>query len=148
MENKYYTPSIEDLHVGYECEWNTHADPTQIDQFTTWTHHVFTVESLENYGIECMKKNMKHFRTPYLTKEQIEAEGWKIKTYDIHKAFDFVFKKENYFGIRLKTGKLDIHMADVIKDEYLERTSHSRLYYGECKSINELRIICKLLNIK
>ena len=21
MENKYYTPNLTDLHIGYECEW-------------------------------------------------------------------------------------------------------------------------------
>jgi len=144
MENKYYTPAIEDLHVGYEYEyrvgknyaWNT---AKILDLYTDRDGcGTYEVEQYLGEG---------NIRTPYLTKEQIESEGWEIKTYDIHKAFDFAFKKENYFGVRLKTGKLDIHMADVIKDKYLENTSHGRLYYGECKSINEFRTICKLLNI-
>jgi len=148
-DKKYYTPAIEDIRVGYECEWNTHADPTQIDQFTRWTHHVFTVESLENYGIECMRKNMKHFRTLYLTREQIEAEGWTHTGGNLSSVSRQDYEKS---GVEIEYWELNQNL--VVKRKNLYRDGSGRYdgyiqyFKGKCPSINEFRTICKLLNIK
>jgi hypothetical protein len=59
MENdKYFTPDIEDLRVGYECDL---------------LGSKIVIEDRHDLDL-----SFDHpLRTPYLTKEQIEAEGWK-----------------------------------------------------------------------
>lgn len=140
MENKYYTPTIEDIHVGYECEWqdiggNCEWIKAKIDEYIIF--EILSIDLPEG-----------QLKTLYLTKEQIEAEGWIIRTDKIHKGFQFAFEKGDYFGVCLQNGKLDIHLKDALKDDYTEHTSNTRLYFGNCPSINEFRTICKLLNIK
>jgi hypothetical protein len=150
MENKYYTPEIEDLRVGYECEWNTHADPIQVDGYTRWMPHTITVETLENYGLGCMRKNMKHFRTPYLTKEQMEAEGWNYSAVD-----DYYKSSKNSCGTyrikQLSDNKLSIQFVpctSLSREKSGNYEENRQQMVVECKSINELRTIQKLLNIK
>ena len=73
MENQkemsYYTPTIEELHIGYQCEI-TYAK----DLIGTRDEYFF------KYVVEPQYFNEGDYvavRTPFLTKEQIEAEGWK-----------------------------------------------------------------------
>jgi hypothetical protein len=80
-------------------------------------------------------------RTPYLTKEQIEAEGWKQMPppiISISKEFrDIPFIKNGY---RLDYNSNSNQLAITVSGQFL--------FYGECKCINTFRTICKLLNIK
>lgn len=118
MENKYYTPSIEDIRVGYECE-------TQVDPYPYWVKTIIENGDCLNFIIE---KDWQ-IRTSYLTKEQIEAEGWE---YTHHNRFI----KDVYYLDFDRTGLLI---------SYGEGTY---CYDGACPSINEFRTIIKLLNIK
>lgn len=64
------------------------------------------------------------------------------------------FTKGNYFLIipsqpNTKLGnRIEIVMVDVLKDDYNEWTSNGRMYLGECRCINDFRLIMKLLCIK
>ena len=62
-ENKYFTPDIEDIRVGYECEegsWDSKEDKR------IWHKYIWpgdrAPDDIEYYA----------FQTPYLTKEQIK----------------------------------------------------------------------------
>lgn len=133
MENKkYFTPDIEDIRVGYECEvlindiWNKVRVVNitgmglkflSMDERSEWT---FT--NLDGY-----------IRALYLTKEQIEAEGWKDSYNSCKKGYVYKYEFENNVLVIFK-----ISTAPFI-DEVL--------FKGECKDINTLRYICKLLKI-
>jgi len=126
MENKYFTPDIEDLHIGYECELKeTHSwDITVLDE-----DHVV--------GIIYLKK--RHYygvRVPYLTKEQIEAEGWELLSED--KYLQFI--KPGYSISYVEK----LHLLIVI---VLEEKQSNVIYSGKCKDINTFRKISKLLGI-
>lgn len=149
---KYYTPDIRDIHLGYELEVEilNRADNNPDDPDGKWW---------EKVTIDCVNENDAHefcgnsiagiynrdnvyvrntFRTSYLNKEQIEAEGWKaIGTIGEDKQS---FEKGRY--------KLAYWFKDnalFIEENYNE--SLFTKYWGKCPSINEFRQITKLLNI-
>ena len=75
MENRYFTPEIEDIHIGYQCEilWNQNMLSEDNwykieigDNQTKDFDFIDYIERIENSKL----------RVPYLTKEQIEKEGW------------------------------------------------------------------------
>jgi len=66
-------------------------------------------------------------RIPYLTKEQIEAEGWKLRGSEFSKNI----YKCNYDETKLIIWEIS---GDI-------------LYKGNCKCINQFKLITKLLKI-
>ena len=150
MNIQYYTPEIEDFCVGYECEVNWSKGYSK--DFVPIKLKI--CNELENGRKECYCSNVDEiliayddgyaeFRTPYLTREQIEAEGW-------------------YFDERANKFKhpidIDLELNYDFNDHYLwitfpgyltECDIHYRAnkYVGNCPSINEFRKICKLLEI-
>lgn len=150
MNNElYYTPDIEDIRVGYECE-------IYMPQDINW----------ENYNWQKYILETKHFnneqpyfpltskiRTPYLTKEQIEAEGWEFKETN---KIRYWYQKQspekggNWHGYYIYEAKL-IHDPEMnyLKILYsFNAVEDECVFEGECKSINEFRTIMKLLKIK
>jgi hypothetical protein len=116
MENKYFTPDIEDMSVGCEYELYHQEDGWKKVIFSAWEN--FNYDAF----IYCLKD--KEVRVPYLTKEQIEAEGYSLTA----------MNKGKY----IKYSGGDLHIYDHNGD-----TS----YLGECKDINTFRKIIKLLKI-
>jgi hypothetical protein len=132
MENKYFIPDIEDICIGYECE-------QLINQ--VWTKEIFAKGSYlpENSDLlhwahtSIINKNL---RVPYLTKEQIEAEGWELLSED--KYLQFI--KPGYSISYVEK----LHLLIVI---VLEEKQSNVIYSGKCKDINTFRKISKLLGI-
>ena len=125
MENKYFTPDIEDVHAGYECELLIYAkwEPNTVKPYTE-------LRSV----VKCIKDKV--IRVPYLTKEQIEAEEWKFD-YNLGD-FDYYIKTVNDTEY-----ELEFCYKERININIWKRT----LYHGECKDINTFRKLCKLLHI-
>lgn len=132
MENKYFIPNIEDLHVGYEGEyhnWCMDESGKPELNYDRWDKVILTnsnVETMLKYGVN-------HFRVPYLTKEQIEAEGWTYN--EQYKTYHKVKNIESGYSIYFNTNKM------------LVSYNGDCIFYGECKDINTFRYICKLLKI-
>ena len=143
---EYFTPDIEDIRVGYECEINTDRNARHGD--SDWNHIIIDGDLYHGFGVD-----LSRLRVPYLTKEQIEAEGWKLKGITV----DIWWEKEGYFEINNWTSrKIVMHYgmkghvgyndcrlyiyAEDMGDEHM-------LFEGECKDINTFRYICKLLKI-
>ena len=142
MENKYFTPDIEDICVGYEYE-------QLINQ--VWTKEVFAKGSylpenidLLNWIHSCVLS--KKIRVPYLTKEQIEDEGWKFKKQlcsdEFCKGWQIEFiKNEMKYNFSFNQN----YSANFYTWNSIEGT-HT-IFKGKCKDINTFRKICKLLEI-
>lgn len=136
-KEKYFVPEISDLRIGYECE----AD---ISFYTnapkpTWNKNIFT-----GVGQEIIKYHAwGMYRTKYLTKAQIESEGWKFNGTGVigadNKEIE-VYNQKNY-GLRKYKNEF-ITIAQFKENQLMDI-----LYKGSCKSINELRQIQKLLEI-
>jgi|688.fasta_scaffold174702_1 hypothetical protein len=146
MENKeskeqtvtsaYYTPDITDLHVGYECEFVPHGRMVgEPDNAYKWDKITLTQDTT-NVWSDKWSDLIKRFyiRTPYLTREQIEAEGWEER--------------------EQKEGEIKFWKPCFVKGPYqlffhkrLEISGPNISYLGECKSINEFRKIIKWLGL-
>lgn len=144
MENKYFTPSIEDIRVGYECEelldtcYNCGTKDERHD--IRWEKRVFKELLHSNYIYEKIKNEK--LRVPYLTKEQIEAEGWKElkRELDGFGKYSYFQKETKHITFQEKEHILEIHNDEAYSD-------HQTWYEGECKDINTFRQIMKLLGI-
>lgn len=136
QEDGYFTPDIEDLRVGYECE-------VAYNMGDIWKTIVLDRDSLNEYLDEDIFRN--EIRVPYLTKEQIEAEGWIIinennPTYYRKKLEDHLPYDYQWIIIDFENHYVNFLQSDTHYD--------GSKFCGECKDINTFRYICKLLNIK
>jgi hypothetical protein len=133
--NKYFIPDIEDIRVGYEYERAIirllPPQPSTNIYIEGWYNAIVLDIDLSLEWREWIK--MGFIRIPYLTKEQVEAEGWKCIT----KRGDPCFTKDN-FELVLCTEDHTINLGE---------DRNYPFYYGECKDINTFRWICKLLKI-
>jgi len=148
MENKYYKPQVEDLFVGYEICWI--KDPTVSNEPNNLIKLIISPAQLSgmlypNRGFgnnmdEGYTPDLWSFVTEYLTKEQIEAEGWESVRKDYYTKMDEghpVFLQVNYDW----EGQ-PVFISIGYNNEYPRMR-----YVGICPSINEFRTIIKLLKI-
>lgn len=148
--SKYYTPDIEDLFVGYECEmqWSCGYDPT-------WTPYTIRVTDEEGaYGeigftFDMLDDGASAVRTKYLSQEDIEGLGWEYDEDSIRQLPLLRF-------VKYESGRVcnalwldeDEHTIDIIENNFNGGGGYFTIFKGECKSINELRKIMKMIGIK
>lgn len=149
MENKYFTPDIEDMYIGYECEIFGQSSTKLIKKVDF--HPVIVglhQETSKKVGINQIPNLIKKewIRVPYLTKEQIEDEGWKFKKQlcsdEFCKGWQIEFtKNEMKYNFSFNQN----YSANFYTWNSIEGT-HT-IFKGKCKDINTFRKICKLLEI-
>lgn len=154
--SEYYTPQIEDLFIGYECEVYNQCTNKLIKKVEWNTVKVaLHGETGNSIGITQCKNYLKNekLRTKYLTKEQIEAEGWSPEKIlwegkdeqDIHvDGFSKSISEILWYDFLFEEGKITI-----IKKYYRNEVAQvcETIFSGNCPSINEFRKIQKLLKI-
>jgi len=127
MENtkKYYTPEIEEFHIGFEYEW--------LDENKLWNKAT---------PIEISRKNFDEqtygLRVKYLDKEDIESLGFEFIKED---KFSKYFKFQNFNLQTVKNGTHGIHIAQLDED------GHSIVFKGIVKNKSEFKKLIKQLNI-
>jgi hypothetical protein len=136
---KYFTPDISDIRVGYECEclWSC-QEPRPWWPIKVLEEDMRDTRSLPIEEVYWRIEN-NEIRVPYLTKEQIEAEGWERGI-----ASDYLFKmkkSENGNDYEVRVYPKDL------PDTLIISSNDSYIYTGECKDINTFRYISKLLQI-
>jgi hypothetical protein len=140
---KYYTPEIEDLFVGYECELST------MSGWRTGTYpEIFKLnKELDEYGDDesvysiLMKTTHARMRTPFLSKEDVEKEGWR----QIH--WREYIKEFEGRTIHFSNGQKESEDDEEYLSVFGVHNKSKILFEGKCPSINEFRKICKLLGI-
>lgn len=161
MNEKYYTPEIKDLFVGYECEHSTMMasfDATnKRDVLLLNDDDVKKGELADHELIEYIKfiaeedyDVSKFIRTMYLTKEQIVSEGWQYKR---EYSNIFHFELGNVWDGKTKGGFLEYNIQSKILKITLKEVGEYTMdgpkisirFNGCCPSINEFRKICKLV---
>lgn len=121
---------------------------------------LYTANNTRNHKTALMLLKDKRLRTKYLDKNDIESFGWKFKeviagTFGIHKFsaenkqtqgadFDTWYSLHADFGYKYPRIKIYTEFRGGMV--YTESTTC--IFNGECKSINELKIIHRLLQIK
>ena len=134
--NEYFVPDIEDFYVGYEFEFE--GIPKG------WHKMIFSIENTlktMQYNIE----KLNCIRVPYLTKEQIEAEGWR----EIHDE-EYIKQEpvEEDSASKIWWFNNNANTEYLSTFEFRHRGYNNVKFQGEIKSINEFRYICKLLKIE
>jgi len=155
MNKEHYTPEISDLKIGYECEICTNYGYESFNKGEEkWEKVIIGYKIPGGYNDELcdiihgLDDGYQPVRVKYLTKEQIEKEGWNyhiIKNETNFKYFTDTFYTKDNFILRLYRGFWNNEILSVrvtIMDQH-----EGIIYKGSCPSINEMRYICKLLNI-
>ena len=75
MEDRYYNPKIEELHIGFECE----IDQSEINKNFKWCEYVIGTD-YENITIAraVSEVNKNGIRVKYLDRQDIESFGFKF----------------------------------------------------------------------
>ena len=134
MENdKYFTPDIEDMSVGCEFEMD--------DTWGGWKKLTLTKELLVNPMVGLGSGNERspwyhRIRVPYLTKEQIEAEGWKLDSSPDSNEMHFIKK--------IKKSRHYLEFYPNTTEVIINKINTESLPF-KCKDINTFRKIIKLL---
>ena len=147
MKDKYYTPSIEEFRVGFECEiqssygWQKNIWPDVLREDS-----LAYQESIDK-DILIATQNAT-FRVKYLNKEDIESLGFKLKEKN-----DFTWTK-GYNDPRKFDNIVDIiwdkNSAHVLITVGTNETTYEdwkTLFTGTIKNISELKIILKQVGI-
>lgn len=127
MENKYYTPNLEDFHVGFEYE---------VKEEKTFEKVVFKITDIYNYPLINTILNLQekvedsYIRVKYLDREDIESLGW---------SYNEEFK---YFRIRE-----DFILLEYQNNEILIQEDGENLFWGKIKNKSELKKLMKQIGI-
>ncbi len=89
MENKYYTPTLKDLHYGFEFEYKSKEDSWVQVTLDTWNSpskenhlkHFTEYDLLRNLNYQdmaCKYEDLTCIRIKYLDQSDIESLGWKL----------------------------------------------------------------------
>lgn len=137
-EEKYFFPENEEIYLGYECEvfmMKNHDRDEDGEWRCKWRSHVVELETGDDsdvYSTIMLSSEFRPLRTPYLTKEQLETEGWKLYSEINTESTSWYFTK----------GK-----EEMIYDFVNHKVSFNSKEMI-CKDINTFRKICKLLEIQ
>lgn len=151
-DQKYFTPDIEDIKLGYELE-TCYLKPG-------WEKYIVTKENI-NWFLESWIGDAydTEFRVPYLTKEQIESRGWvSAILQDLWVKVDgskgvYGFKKNIEQGFNTGTNyeltydERFYHVKIHIHNYGSWSMNNYDVFNGECKDINTFDYIMKLLKI-
>lgn len=156
MESKYYTPTIEEFHIGFEFEYKSKNDDWDKIDYNNWMHpredkylkHCTESELLRSFNFidQCIKRN--ELKVKYLDKEDIKSLGWEF----IGKSIDIWFKKEGHFDLGWNAHKIIMHYG--LHDNKLHiyaddpGLNNYELFRGTIKNKSELKRLMQQLSIK
>lgn len=135
---KYFQPEILDIRVGYECE---------LKKFNKWVASTIKVDdNIDGIIYSCQVDISSAIRVPYLTKEQIEAEGWEVL--GEYPGGSGLYKRNPYELVTSTDYRMKITKVWKSFEGMPDQKTHRKdVYNGECKDINTFRQVCKLLGI-
>lgn len=145
---KYYAPKISDLFDGYEFEARVYDEEAN-KYLDIWELHTFDARAGLGHDLT-YQFNDDTIRVEYLTPGQIEAKGWVYHHSVMLVEDNLVFVKilPNKLKIQLQFSPIEHHIE--ITKEFFGKDNiklSKFMYVGKCPSINELRLIQKLLRI-
>ena len=147
MDNKYYTPSIEEFHVGFEYEYyDVIQDKWIITTIKTYDDMYECPNDMSIDGNICAK----YIRVKYLDKDDIESLGfYEAKLKDSN---DIVYLKDVNQGFNTGyTVALSINHNSFVTISYKSFSSYMNKEYSIdviIKNKSELAKLLKQLNIQ
>lgn len=147
MKDEYYTPVIEEFHVGFEFEY-LNKDFSDTD----WVKTIFDPETCSGYlwktedFTELIEKYL--VRVKYLESKGIEELGWEILGSDWYNLIS-VSGELGYFNyVRLKLfGKNSFIKGYRANPITSPKTEQEYLFQGEIKNKSELKKLMKQLSL-
>jgi len=134
LPKEYYTPDAEDMHIGYIYQYR-HGNK--------WIDTIFA----DGRSVECWEEQ----RSKYLDEKDIKSLGWEyshILEGGSEDRFSINFRKpfsNGYYQLEINQNRfVTISLWNCINIKNPVSQTHWR---GHLNSINELKIIEKLLNI-
>jgi len=89
MENKYYTPTLEEFHVGFNYE----AESTQYPDKNNWHPETFYMNEGHFNLVNINTLHSKKVRVKHLDREDIESLGW------VKHGNNFIIKRKNCYTL-------------------------------------------------
>jgi hypothetical protein len=151
MNNKYYTPTIEEFHVGFEFE-------VKIATENEWVKAIYSYPSDDWFNVCYFPDEKKEISVPdcmrvkYLDKEGIESLGWVSWSNHPKHFYHPAGIKKFSDGTIQHNITLRIENNNIIA---IRRYSESPInfnnfaeFYGICKNKSELKKLMQMLNIQ
>jgi hypothetical protein len=148
--NKYYTPSIDEVYVGFELEYHNFSidelgvPELNYDRWDTTILKERNVETFMKFGIG------NGVRVKCLDKFDIESLGWKcIKEYSTKQVFQSEIKEEGDFEYWFELDKyLQTKWIEISLWKSKNNLSDERhVFLGVIKNKSELKKLMQQLNI-
>ena len=145
-KEKYYTPKITDIRIGYECEvnWARGYSEEFIPLNTSLKDEEGIYDPKLNDIVIAHDDGYAEFRTKYLSKEDIESEGWVYSKESNSFIYDIKNIDSIYYTLII-TGDKNRFGFKTIEIQSTGSWNTSTIYYGKCPSINEFRYITREL---
>jgi len=143
VKNKYYTPEIEEFHVGFEYE-------VKVPEGKCWSKEIFHLNELHIKLIKhvAIQDEFTHraIRVKYLDKDDIESLGWSYD-HDMKESDENIYNKDNWMMLH-ENGKISITYRDPCKnEEVMIKLRTTEVYNITIKNKSELKKLMKQLNI-
>lgn len=140
MENQYFVPKLDELFIGYELEYQGNIFH-KLSKSTEWKKAKVGVTQEGDVVLpitriaSMLKKGW--VRTPYLTEEILEKEGWKRKKTD-----------KTYLNTNFEKNYKTLNRFLNYPEEFCSISNNIGTYFvGVIKSVNELRKVEQFLKI-
>lgn len=111
--NRYYTPDIEEFHVGFEYAtyWN---DNKLRHPFGYWRENIFSQDDLQNAQSWALRLKRGDFKVRFLERSDIESSEWYYKGGQMIKGGKSYFSNQNNtIGITLRPDFYKDHHSSV-----------------------------------
>lgn len=160
MDNKYYTPEIEEFHVGLEFEILDYIENGQRE----WTATVYGNLLINKTG-DSFSADLSHaytwiknedVRVKYLDREDIESLGWVHKETTEYRSsqspvvITFVYQEKDERGKEISflyIPRSKWALIFVTHNHFDGSTSQENKFAGKIKNKSELKRLMKQLNI-
>lgn len=139
--SKYYTPTIEEFHVGFEYE--------QFDN-NQWKQNKLEVDGAERFFVMLSAYELKEFvRVKHLDREDIESLFWIMKSEKSESPEDYdkytTGESRDYWILEHYTDE-NPHAVQIYNQK--SDKEHDNHYHGPIKNKSELKKLMQMLNIK
>lgn len=143
MENKYYTPTIEEFHIGFEYEtYELYETPNR------WKINIFGEEHMElDHIVFLLMEHPDMIRVKYLDKEDIESLGWEnVEDRGMSENYGYTFNKP----IQYLSGGNVCYKLRYWFTNHRVRIEHlgGPIFEGTIKNKSELKVLLKQLGIE
>lgn len=141
--NKYYTPTIEEFHVGFEYEYLTNGDDQINHTINNKADLVDCIEDLEENKV----------RVKHLDQEDIESFRFKFTGrtiddwYKLEGNFEIPMSNHRNMQIRLQHDFRTHQGVRIVGYEFDENSDSETFYRGSCKNKSELKRILTQIKV-